>query len=43
MSSPPPQEFGRQEEEKEEKGLEEGQDPEARGETHSLRVIPPLA
>mgnify|MGYP003320861966 CR=1 FL=1 len=32
MSSPPPQEFGRQEEEKEEKGLEEEQDPEARGE-----------
>ena len=31
MSSPPPQEFGRQEEEKEEKGLEE-QDPAARGE-----------
>ena len=41
MSSPPPQEFGCQEEEKEEKGLEEGQDPEARGEDPQPEGDPP--
>ena len=41
MSSPPPQEFGCQEEEKEEKGLEEEQDPEARGEDPQPEGDPP--
>ena len=41
MSSPPPQEFGRQEEEKEEMGQEEKAQ-EDTGMTDLLRVIPPL-